>query len=77
MKYQGKSKPTGAIIEGTLMIEGLETWIATDTGRTAVWPDSVEEVKSNDDDINIRRDCCLTSAAAPDDWDFDDEVKNE
>lgn len=45
MKYQGKSKPTGAIIEGTLMIEGLETWIATDTGRTAVWPDSVEEVE--------------------------------
>ena len=50
MKYQGKSKPTGAIIEGTLMIEGLETWIATPTRRTAVWPDPakvvIDEVKN-------------------------------
>ncbi len=51
MKYQGKSKPTGAIIEGTLMIEGLETWIATPTGRTAVWPDSVEEAAEGAEDL--------------------------
>ena len=44
MKYQGKSKIDGTITEGTLMVEGIETWIATDTGRTAVWPDSVENI---------------------------------
>lgn len=53
MKYQGKSKPTGAIIEGTLMIEGLETWIATPNGRTSVWPDSVEEVAEGAEELNL------------------------
>ena len=46
MKFLGKSKADGSIVEGTLMVEGIETWIATDTGRTAVWPDSVEEVEN-------------------------------
>lgn len=48
MKFLGKSKADGSIVEGTLMIEGLEAWIATPTGRTAVWPDTVEEEVKNE-----------------------------
>ena len=51
MKFKGESKIDGKIIEGTLMIEGLETWITTPNGRTAVWPDSVEEAAEGAEDL--------------------------
>ena len=53
MKFKGESKIDGKIIEGTLMIEGLETWIATPNGRTSVWPDSVEEVAEGAEDLKM------------------------
>lgn len=46
--YQGESKVNGAIIEGSLIVEGLEMWIANEYGdRTAVWPDSVQLLKNS------------------------------
>lgn len=53
MKFKGESKIDGKIIEGTLMIEGLETCIATPNGRTSVWPDSVEEVAEGAEDLKM------------------------
>ena len=51
MKFLGKSKADGSIVEGTVMIEGLESWIANEIGKTAVWPDSVEEVAEGVEDL--------------------------
>lgn len=48
MKYRAESKIDGKLIEGTLMIEGLNVWIATETGKTAVWLDTVEEVQEEE-----------------------------
>ena len=50
MEFKGESKTDGTIVEGTLTVEGLETWITTPNGRTAVWPDPakvvIDEVKN-------------------------------
>lgn len=49
MIYKGESKVDGKTVTGTLMVEGIYTWIVGQYGRTAVWPDSIEVIREGED----------------------------